>query len=85
MKKTNLNVQEISKSDNDLLNLLSKFSCWSKNQSLALPDSVVDLLKHTDGESSSLSCSRLRLGNDIVILEDRHDGPLLDGRGTLKT
>jgi hypothetical protein len=75
----------ISKRDYNLLNLLRKFSCWSKDQSLTLPDSVINFLKHTDGKGSGLAGSRLRLGNDIVVLEDGHDGSLLNGRRTFET
>jgi hypothetical protein len=78
-KKRCLNVQEISKGDDDLLNLLRKLSCGSKDQRLTLPDGMVNLLEHTDGECSSFSGTGLRLGNDIVVLEDRHDGSLLNG------
>jgi hypothetical protein len=78
-KQPYLNVQKISKSDDDLLNLLRKLSCGSKDQCLALPDGVVNLLEHTDGKCSSFSSTRLCLGNDIVVLEDRHDGSLLNG------
>lgn len=79
MKGWYLNVQEISEGDNDLLNLLSEFSSGSKDQSLTLSDGVVDLLKDTDGEGSSFSCSRLSLGNDIVVFKNRHDSSLLNG------
>jgi hypothetical protein len=61
-------VQEISKGDNDLLNLLSEFSCRSKDQGLTLSDSMVDFLKNTDGKGGGFAGSRLGLSNDIVIL-----------------
>jgi hypothetical protein len=80
-----LNVQEISKGDDDLLDLLSEFTCGSKDQGLALLDIVVDLLEDTDGERGRLARAGLGLGDDIAVLEDRHDGALLDGGRTLKT
>ena len=78
-KKPYLNVQVISKGDDDFLNLLRELSCGSKDQCLTLPDVVINLLEHTDGKCSSFSGPGLRLGNDIVVLEDRHDGSLLNG------
>ena len=80
-----LNVQEVSKSNDDFLNLLGEFSCGGKNQSLTLPDILIDLLEDSDGEGSRLSCAGLGLGDDIAVLEDGHNGSLLDGGGTLKT
>jgi hypothetical protein len=85
MKGWYLDVQVISEGDDDLLDLLSEFSGGGKNQSLTLSDSVVDLLKDTDGEGSGFSGSRLSLGNDIVVFKNRHDSPLLNGRRSLKT
>jgi hypothetical protein len=78
-KKPYLHVQEISKGDDNLLNLLRKLSCGSKDQCLTLPDGVVNLLEHTDGKCSSCSGTGRRLDNDIMVLEDRHDGSLLNG------
>jgi hypothetical protein len=80
-----LNVQEISKSYDDLLDLLSEFSRGSKDQGLALLNSVVDLLEDTDGECGCLARAGLGLGDNITVLEDGHDGALLDGGWTLKT
>ncbi|KAI6772526.1 hypothetical protein HG530_003484 [Fusarium avenaceum] len=80
-----LNVHEVANSDNNLLNLLSKLTGGGKDQSLALLDVGVDLLENRDGESSGLSSTGLSLGNDIVALDDGHDGTLLDGGGTLET
>ena len=80
-----LNVQEISKGNDDLLDLLGEFSCGSENQSLALLEVVIDLLEDADGKGSCLASAGLCLGNDITVLEHRHNGPLLDGGRTLKT
>jgi hypothetical protein len=85
MKGEYLDVQEISKGDDNLLDLLSKFSRGGKDQSLTLSDGVVDLLKHANGEGGGFSSSRLSLGNDIVVFEDRHDSSLLNGRWSFKT
>jgi hypothetical protein len=61
-----LNVHEVTDGDNDLLDLLSQLTGWGKDKSLALLDVGVDLLEDRDGESGSLSGTRLSLGNDIV-------------------
>jgi hypothetical protein len=60
-----LDANEVTESNDDLLDLLSKLTGWCEDQSLALLDSRVDLLQDRDGESSSLSGSRLSLGNDV--------------------
>ena len=79
-----LNVQVVSKGNDDLLNLLSQFSSRCKNQSLTLPEVVIDLLENRDREGSRLSGTGLGLGDDIAVLKDGHNGSLLDGRRTLK-
>ena len=61
-----LNVHEVTDGDNDLLDLLSQLTGGSDNQSLAGLELLVDLLESGDGESGSLSGTRLGLGNDIV-------------------
>jgi len=78
-------VQEISEGHDDLGDLLGKLSGGSKDQSLAFILGMIDLLKNTDGESSGLSGSGLCLSDDIAVLEDGHDSPLLDSRRTLET
>lgn len=80
-----LDVHEVTDGDDDLLDLLGKLTGGSQDQSLALLDSGVDLLENGNGESSRLASTGLGLGNDIVALDDGHDGTLLNSRGTLKT
>jgi hypothetical protein len=80
-----LNVHEVTNSDNNLLNLLSKLTGGSKDQGLASLDVGVDLLEDRDGEGSGLSSTRLSLGDDIVALDDGQDSTLLDSRGALET
>lgn len=63
-----LDVHEITNGNNDLLDLLSQLTGWGEDQSLTLLDVGVELLEDGDGESSSLSGTRLSLGNDIVAL-----------------
>jgi hypothetical protein len=61
-----LNVHEVANGDDNLLDLLSQFTSWSKDEGLALLDARVDLLQNTDGEGGGLSGTGLSLGNDIV-------------------
>jgi hypothetical protein len=61
-----LDVHEVTNGDNDLLDLLSQLTSWSKDQSLALLDVGVELLEDGNGESGGLSGTRLGLSNDIV-------------------
>lgn len=61
------NVHEVADSDDDLLDLLSKLTGRGQNQSLALFDIQIDLLKDRDGERSSLSGSGLCLRDNITI------------------
>jgi hypothetical protein len=65
-----LDIHEIANGDNDLLDLLGQFTGRSQDQSLALLDIWVQLLKDGNGESGGLSRSRLCLSNDIVSLGD---------------
>lgn len=61
-----LNVHEVTDGNNDLLDLLSQFTGWCKDQSLALLDVGVKLLEDGDGEGGGLSGTRLSLGNNVV-------------------
>ena len=56
---------EIANGDDDFLNLLGQLARRCKNQCLACLEIGVKFLEDRDGEGSSLSGSRLRLGNDI--------------------
>jgi len=80
-----LDVQEVSEGNNDFLDLLREFAGWCQDQSLTLFDGMVDLLEDADGKGGSFSRSGLGLGNDIAVLENRHDGSLLDRGGAFKT
>jgi hypothetical protein len=80
-----LDVHEVTDGDNDLLDLLGQLTGGGEDESLALLDRGVDLLENGNGEGSRLASTRLGLGNDIVVLDDRHDGALLDGRRALET
>jgi hypothetical protein len=64
-----LDVHEVANGDDDLLDLLSQLTGWGEDQSLALLNVGVELLEDGDGESGSLSGTRLSLCNNIVALE----------------
>ena len=68
-----------------LLDLYSKFTGGSENESLCRPDIGVDVLEDGDGEGGGLAGTGLRLGNHVVALDDGHDSALLDSRWTLET
>lgn len=78
-------VHVVTEGDDDLLDLLRELTSGSKNQSLGPPDSGVNLLEDGDGEGSGLASARLGLSDNIVTLDDRDDGPLLNSRWTLET
>ncbi len=59
-------VHEVANGNDDLLDLLSQFTGGGEDQGLALLDVGVELLENRDGESGSLSGTRLSLRNDIV-------------------
>lgn len=80
-----LNVHEVANSDDNLLNLLSQLTGGGQDQSLALLDRGVNLLENGNRESSRLASTRLGLGNDIVALDDGHNGALLNSRRSLET
>lgn len=80
-----LNLHKVANSDDNLLDLLSKLTGGCQDQGLALLEVVVNLLENGNGKGGRLSSSRLGLGNNVVALDDGHDGALLDGRGPLKT
>jgi hypothetical protein len=61
-----LDVHEVANSDDNLLDLLSQFTGGGEDQGLALLDVGVELLENRDGESGSLSGTRLSLRNNIV-------------------
>jgi hypothetical protein len=60
------NVHEVTNGDNDLLDLLGKLTGGGEDERLAGLDVGVDLLEGGDRESSGLSGTGLRLGNNIV-------------------
>jgi hypothetical protein len=69
-----LNIHEITNSNDDLLDLLSKLTSGGEDQSLTLFKIRVDLLKDGDRESGCLAGSGLSLSNNIMTcsLLDRY-------------
>jgi hypothetical protein len=61
---------------------LQIWSAGAKIQSLA---ASAHLLQDGNGEGGGLASSRLGLRNDVVSFDNRDDGSLLDGRGSLET
>jgi hypothetical protein len=61
-----LNVHEVTDSDDDLLDLLGQLTGRGQDQSLAGLDVGVKFLQDGDGESGSLSGTRLSLSNHSV-------------------
>jgi hypothetical protein len=71
--------QIVPKSTHDLLNLLRKLTGWSKNQCLALNQSIIKLLQNSRTERSCFPRSRLSLLNHIKPLAEGNNPPLLNG------
>ena len=80
-----LDVHVVSERDDDLGDLLSKFSSRSEDESLALLEGDVDRLEDRDGESGRFTGTRLSLCDNIVSFDDGHDGSLLNGGRSLET
>ena len=78
------NVHVVAKSDDDLLNLLSKLAGRCEDESLGAPNIEVELLEDGDGEGRGFPSTGLGLSDDVVTLDDRDDRTLLDGRRTLE-
>ncbi len=73
-----LQLQVDSKVQNYILDLVSQLSGWSHDQSLHGKIVLVNILKHSDCEGCGLTGSRLGLGNDVSLFDDREDSFLLD-------
>jgi len=80
-----VDIEVVSESDDDLLNLLGELSSWGEDQSLGLLDRGVNSLQNRDREGGGLSGTGLSLGDTVTSSDDGHDSSLLDGRGSLET
>jgi len=63
---------------NDVGNLLRQFTSWRHNKSLAMVGDAalwvsVNALKHTNGKGTSLTSTRLSLGNSVLTLDKGED------------
>jgi len=70
---------------NDKSDLERQFSGWGHDQSLDVVGSCVNNLQCCNGKSTGLSCTRLRLSNCIVSLDNWKDTFHLDGGGLVET
>jgi hypothetical protein len=61
-----INVHVVTNGNDNLLDLLGKFTSGSQDEGLALLEVLVDLLEDRDREGGSLASAGLGLGNDIV-------------------
>lgn len=75
----------VAQRNDDLLDLLGEFTSGGEDEGLDVLVGWVDALKNGNGEGGSLSGTGLSLGNDVVALDDGHDGTSLDGGGSLET
>ncbi len=80
-----LSAHVVAKSHDDLLDLLGQLPSGSQDQSLAGVDFGVNLLQDGNGEGGRFASSGLGLSDDIMTLDARNDGALLDGRGLFET
>mmetsp|Transcript_11574 Transcript_11574/g.12721 ORF Transcript_11574/g.12721 Transcript_11574/m.12721 type:complete len:380 (+) Transcript_11574:1082-2221(+) len=81
----NLDLHEFRDVGDNFLGLLGQFTSGGDNQSLAFAQSFVNSLQKTNGESGSLSSSRLSLGDSVVGTDDRDDTFLLNDGGLDET
>jgi len=81
----NLDTLVVTKGTHDLLNLLSKLSGGSQNESLALEKGIVKLLQDTRAESGGFSSTRLCLLDHIKTLAKGYNSSLLNSRRLFET
>ena len=70
--------EELTEAEDNFVDLLSKLSGWGQNDSLTMGGLWIDGLENTDGESGSLACTRLGLGNGVLLVDNREDTLLLN-------
>jgi hypothetical protein len=70
--------EELTKAENNFVDLLSKLSGWGQNDSLTVGRLWIDGLENTDGESGSLAGTGLGLGNGVLLVDNREDTLLLN-------
>ncbi len=70
--------EELTKAENNFVDLLSKLSGWSQNDSLTVGRLWIDGLENTDGKSGGLAGTGLGLGNGVLLVDNREDTLLLN-------
>lgn len=63
-----IDVHEVADGDDNLLDLLGQLTGGGKNESLALLELGIDVLKDRDGEGGSLASTGLSLGDNVATL-----------------
>jgi len=86
----NLDLHVLANGVDDVRNLHGQLTGGGHNKCLAVVRDTalgvsVDALKHTNGESTSLTGTRLGLSDGVFALDERQDTLLLDGGGVLET
>jgi len=79
------NTEVVTEGTSDTLNLLSEFTCGSKDKDLSLGERGVDGLEDGNGEGTSFTSTRLSLNDGILTSEDRENTTLLNNGRTLET
>lgn len=77
-------VHVVAEGEDDGLRLHRQFTSRRQDQRLGVADIRIDRLERGDGECGGLTCTGLRLGNDIATTGDGQDGTLLNGRRLFK-
>lgn len=73
-----LDVHEVANSNDDLLDLLRKFTGGSEDERLARLEAGVDLLEDRDREGGGLASTRLGLGDNIVTWKQARSATKLE-------
>jgi len=73
-----LNLQVVSQRQTDFLGLLCQLTGRRQNQDLWLSQRNVNRLQRPQREDARLTSAALALHNNIAVLDDRQNCPLLD-------
>ena len=80
-----LDVHVVTQGNNDILNLLSKFTSGGQNKRLNSLQVRVDTLQNGNRERGGLTRTRLGLRNNIVTFDHWNDSTGLNSRGAFET
>lgn len=78
---SSVDLDELTETENNFVDLLSQFSGRRKNDSLALRVLGVDQLKESDGKGCGFACSGLCLSDGVPFADDGGNTLLLNNRG----